>query len=238
MSIGILVSLVVGWLFGGVGNWAADHLPGYPATPLPWRELGGRMTWLHYWTLPWAWRRATCPHCNAPRRWRPLLLELGMAGVFALAWLRLQPSPLLVGVAWLYSVFLLVVIVIDLEHHRVLNVMTLPAAVVALVVSLLPGTPTPLNALLGGATGLGLFLVIFLIGRGKLGAGDVKLAGVIGLMVGYPNVTIALMAGVILGGLVALGMLALRRATRKSYMAYAPYLALGALLALWQSWGP
>ena len=236
MNIGLLISLVVGWLVGGVGNWAADHLPGYPTTPLRFREPFGHAAWSHYWTLPWVWRRSTCPHCDEPRRWRTLLLELGMAAVFALVWLRLHGSPILIGVAWLYSAFLLVVFVIDMEHHRVLNVMTLPAAIAALVFSLLPGTPTPLNALFGGATGLGLFLVIFVIGRGKLGAGDVKLAGVIGLMVGYPYVTIALMAGVILGGLVAIGLLIARRATRKSYMAYAPYLALGALLALWQSW--
>jgi len=238
MNIGLLVSIVAGWLVGGAANWAADHLPGYPTTPLRFRELFAPTAWPHYWTLPWVWQRPACPHCGAPRRWRALLLELGMAAAFALTWLRLHPSPILVGIAWLYSAFLLVVLVIDLEHHRVLNVMTLPAAVAALAFSLLPGTPTPVDALLGGATGLGLFLVIFIIGRGKLGAGDVKLAGVIGLMVGYPYVTIALMAGVVLGGLVALGLLALRRATRKSYMAYAPYLALGALLALWQSWGP
>jgi prepilin signal peptidase PulO-like enzyme (type II secretory pathway) len=234
MSAGLLLSLLLGWLVGGAANWAADHLPGYPATPLRFIPAD----WPHYWTLSWIWRRDICPHCAAARPWRAPLLEAAMAAVFALTWLRLHASPVLMVVGWLYTVFLLVVLVIDLEHHRVLNVMTLPAALAALAFSLLPGAPTPLDALLGGAVGLGLFLVIFVIGRGKLGAGDVKLAGVIGLMTGYPYVTIALLAGVVLGGVVALGLLALRCATRKSYMAYAPYLAMGALIALWQSWGP
>ena len=234
MSAGFWASLLLGWLVGGAANWAADHLPGYPATPLRFTPAA----WPQYWPLPWVWRRAACPHCGAPRVWRAPLLELAMAAAFALVWLRVDASPVLVGVGWLYSAFLLVVLVIDLEQRRVLNIMTLPAALATLAFSFLPGMSGPVNALLGGATGLGLFLVIFIIGRGKLGAGDVKLAGVIGLMTGYPYVTVALLTGVVLGGLVALGLLALRRATRKSYMAYGPYLALGALLALWQSWGP
>ena len=67
-----------------------------------------------------------------------------------------------------------------------------------------------------------------------MGFGDVKLAGVIGLMLGYPFVVPALMVGIILGGLAALALLITRKAERKSYIAYAPYLALGALVVLFR----
>lgn len=157
-----------------------------------------------------------------------------MAGLWAIAWLRFQSEPIKVGLIWVYITYLLTVAVIDLEHRRVLNNMTIPAAIVALVASLLPGRPEPWDALLGGAIGLGLFFILALIGRGALGAGDVKLAGVIGLMTGYPQVLSALAAGVLLGGLAALALLITGRRGRRSYMAYAPYLALGALLALFE----
>jgi len=85
---------------------------------------------------------------------------------------------------------------------------------------------------LGGVVGLGLFLLLAIIGRGALGLGDVKLAGVIGMMVGYPSVLTALMVGAILGGVGAAAMLIMRKATRKTKIAYAPYLVLGALLTL------
>lgn len=230
-------SLLAGWLVGGLANWAADRLPQLkeaqtdPAAPAVWH-------FLHYWTLWWyPWRRGICPHCAGRRPWRVPLLEVATALAFGLAWLAWADDPALLVVACFYAVFLLTVLVIDLEHRRVLNVMLLPAAVVALFFSALPGTPDPLNALLGGAVGFGLFLGLALIGRGALGAGDVKLAGVIGLMTGYPSVITALVVGILLGGGAALLLLLSRRASRKSYMAYAPYLSLGALFVLWMTLG-
>jgi len=137
------------------------------------------------------------------------------------------------AIAWLYSLFLIAVTVIDLEHHRVLNRMLAPAAIVVAAVSLLPVAPQPHEMLLGGAVGFGLFLLLAIIGRGALGMGDVKLAGVVGMMVGYPGVMAALAIGAILGALGALLLLASRRATRKTAIAYAPYLAAGTLITLW-----
>ncbi len=78
--------------------------------------------------------------------------------------------------------------------------MLAPAAVVALLASLLPGPPSLLSAVVGGAAGFGLFFLIAIIGRGKMGAGDVKLAGVIGLMIGFPAAITALVIGIFLGG--------------------------------------
>lgn len=133
---------------------------------------------------------------------------------------------------WLFTLALAAIAVIDLEHRLVLNVMLGPLAVLALVLNSVYG-PGLGATLTGGAFGLGLFMVVGIIGRGKLGAGDVKLAGVIGLMVGWPGVMAALLLGVVLGGLAALLLLVSRRATRKSSMAYAPYLVAGALWVLW-----
>ena len=141
-------------------------------------------------------------------------------------------TPVQAAVACLYAAFLLTVAVIDLEHRRVLNVMLAPAAVVALLASLLPGPPSVLSAVVGGAAGFGLFFLIALIGRGKMGAGDVKLAGVIGLMLGFPAAITALVIGIFLGGAAAIILLITHRAGRKSTFAYAPYLALGTIVVL------
>jgi prepilin signal peptidase PulO-like enzyme (type II secretory pathway) len=84
---------------------------------------------------------------------------------------------------------------------------------------------------LGGGAGFGLFFLLGVLGRGALGFGDVKLAGVIGLMTGFPSVLVALATGVLLG-VVALALLVTGRATRKSKIAYAPYLAAGAMIVL------
>ena len=222
--------VLLGWLAGGIGNWAADVLPVRPA-PAP---TGGHglVLW-HYLTLPWVpFRRGICPHCGERRPLRAPLLEFATIVAFGLAWWRFGASPVQMAVACLYAAFLLTVAVIDLEHRRVLNVMLAPAAVGALLASLLPGPPSVLSAVLGGAAGFGLFFLIAIVGRGKMGAGDVKLAGVIGLMLGFPAAITALVIGIFLGGAAAIILLLTHRAGRKSTFAYAPYLALGALVML------
>ena len=222
--------VLLGWLAGGIGNWAADVLPVRPA-PAPVRG-NGRALW-HYLTLPWRpFRHGICPHCGERRPTRAPLLELATIAAFTLVWWRFGASPVQAAVACLYAAFLLTVAVIDLEHRRVLNVMLAPAAVVALLASLFPGPPSVLSAVVGGAVGFGLFFLIAIIGRGKMGAGDVKLAGVIGLMLGFPAAITALVIGIFLGGAAAIILLITHRAGRKSTFAYAPYLALGALVML------
>jgi prepilin signal peptidase PulO-like enzyme (type II secretory pathway) len=68
--------------------------------------------------------------------------------------------------------------------------------------------------------------------RNALGWGDVKLAFLIGMMTGFPQVLQALTLGILLGGLAA-GLLLLTRVRRpKEYMPYAPYLAAGSILTL------
>ena len=218
--------VLLGWLAGGAGNWAADVLPAAPAGG------HGLVLW-HYLTLPWVpFRRGICPHCGERRSPRAPLLELATIVAFGLVWWRFLGMPVQTAVACLYAAFLLTVAVIDLEHRRVLNVMLAPAAVGALLASLLPGPPSLLSAVVGGAAGFGLFFVIALVGRGKMGAGDVKLAGVIGLLLGFPAAITALVIGIFLGGAAAILLLITHRAGRKSSFAYAPYLALGALVML------
>jgi leader peptidase (prepilin peptidase) / N-methyltransferase len=159
-----------------------------------------------------------------------------MIAVFLAGCLRFRPDPAGLLTFALFAWYLLVVTVIDLEHHLVLDVMTVPAAAAALLISFLPGGIAPLSALTGGVVGLGLFVLIALFGRlirrGATGTGDVKLAGVVGLMTGFPAVLQALALGIILGGIAALVLLLTHRANRHSFMAYAPYLAVGALVVL------
>lgn len=226
-----VTTVICGWLAGGVSNWMADALP--------WRnragadaDAGAVQTVGRRAFLPRRPRTVDDPAArrHARRAWAVLA---SMVAGYVIAAALFAETPLTLLLLWLYTLFLVTVTVIDYEHHRVLNVMLGTAAVVALLVSVLPQTPDPARALLGGLCGFGIFLLLAVISRGKMGAGDVKFAGVIGLMVGYPAVVYALLAGIFLGGAAALILLISRRATRKSAMAYAPYLAMGTLLTLW-----
>lgn len=225
------VAVIFGWIGGGLVNWAADLLPGAPswveARQALWRNRS------HYWApTEQRFRQRRCPHCRetlAGRYPAVILTSIALSVLMAWHW----GWGMVLGIAWLYGLFLLAVAVIDFEHHRVLNVMLAPAAVIVALFSLLAVTPAPWEMLLGGVVGFGVFLLLAIIGRGALGMGDVKLAGVIGMMVGYPGVMTALIIGALLGGLAALVLLISRKATRKTAIAYAPYLAFGAIFAIW-----
>lgn len=228
----IVLAVIAGWLAAILVNWCADVLPDW-RRPQQLPALAA-CTWLHAATLPW-WllRRGRCPRCGQPLARRSLAVEIATPLLFAAFGWHLASIPLHLAIGWLYVAFFVAVTVIDLETRRVLNVMLLPAAVATAAISILAAPPTPASALLGGAAGFGIFFLLGLLGRGALGFGDVKLAGVIGLMTGFPDVLAALAIGALLGGAVALSLLITRRATRKTKIAYAPYLAAGAVIALW-----
>ncbi len=127
----------------------------------------------------------------------------------------------------LESLLLLAISLFDLRQHRIPNRLLALTALIVAAASLIFRQPPPAAAVVGGAAGLAAFLLLARIRPGALGMGDVKLAGVIGLMLGFPQVIFALLFGMIAAGLVALTLSLARSHTRT--LAYAPYLALGAL---------
>jgi leader peptidase (prepilin peptidase)/N-methyltransferase len=171
------------------------------------------------------------------RRWEPvrtILLEVVTALVLLALTFRYGESQRLV-VASGYSILLIAIGYIDVDHRLVLNRLTYPGVVLAVGASLLWPRIGPASAALGAITGLAVFVALQLVGRGALGTGDTKLAVLVGAMRGFPGVFNALLLGVVLGGVGAIFSLLVLRRGRKEYMAYAPYLAVGAILSFFLS---
>jgi len=80
-----------------------------------------------------------------------------------------------------------------------------------------------------------VMLLPYLISRGGMGGGDVMLAGLIGMVTGFPLVFVALFLGIVGGGLVAVSLLLLRLRTRKDPIPFGPFLAAAAMITL--IWG-
>ncbi len=127
---------------------------------------------------------------------------------------------------------LLAISIVDAQTHRIPNQLILVALGWAALQVIFLGYPDPRAAALGALVGGGGFLLLAVLGRGALGAGDVKLAAVIGALLGYPAILPALFFGVLAGGVGALIFLATRRKGRRDAMAYGPYLAIGALIVV------
>jgi leader peptidase (prepilin peptidase)/N-methyltransferase len=165
--------------------------------------------------------------------WLRAALVVSTTAAFAVAAARYE-QPEQAAVISAYATVLIACAATDLLAFRVPNVITYPAAGGALLAAALMPHGDPREALIGGAVGAGLLLVIALISRGGLGLGDVKLAGFAGLALGGPLILPALMITAFAGGLVA-ACLAFRVRRRSHPMPYAPFIAGGALaLLLWQ----
>jgi leader peptidase (prepilin peptidase)/N-methyltransferase len=230
--ITLLFAVGAGFLAGLLANWAADYLPQVtaPAPPAPSERVWSQAA------------RGQMPLSLSLHRRREQAVVAALVTLFALLACLLPADPAGLFVNWCYAWFLVTVLVIDLETRRVLNIMLAPASIFALAAGLWLGSPSLPSMLVGAAVAFALFWCLYLFGRmvfgrGALGLGDVKLVAVIGLMTGYPSVLHALIAGALLGGVGAMVLLATRRAGWKTTCAYAPYLAIGAMLALWRTFG-
>ena len=119
-----------------------------------------------------------------------------------------------------------------MTHRLIPNRLVYPAIAAALLAIPFAAGPGPPQALWGGAVGLALLLLIVLVYPGGMGLGDVKLAALIGLVVGFPLVLLALFLSFVLGGAVGAAALLARRAGMKDALPFAPFLAAGAMVAL------
>ena len=140
-----------------------------------------------------------------------------------------------------YTAVFALITVTDLERRLILNAVTFPAMGLALVGSFFTEGMSWKSALLGGAIGYGVFLILALIGNrlvgpGALGGGDVKLAGFVGMVTGFPLVIEALMLGVLCGGVISLLLLITRVRSLRDPVPYGPFLIVGAWVTmLWGS---
>jgi len=139
------------------------------------------------------------------------------------------------GMSIVYASFLIVIFFIDLDHQLILNKVSYPGIVVAFIFSFLWPDLGVVNALTGGAIGFAILFLPFIIYPKGMGGGDLKLALMIGLMVGSPEVLVGILMGIIGGGLAAILLLGLRIKRRGEAIPFGPFLCIGAMAAL--LWG-
>ena len=178
------------------------------------------------------------PGAVATSRYTPVLQVL-TGGLFAATALR-------VGGDWAlpaYLVFaaaMVAVTVIDLEHSIVPNrvvVATLAASVPLLAVAaLLDGAWSSFaTAVVGALAAGGALLAVNLASPRGMGMGDVKLAVVLGLFLGWidlGHVLLGMFLGFLLGALGGVVLIALKLRTRRDHVPFAPFLAGGAVVAV------
>ncbi len=187
--------------------------------------------------------RGRCRSCGARISARYPLVEAGTALAFALvvgaAYLGLFPAAVLPALLYWAAVGIALTL-IDFDHHRLPNAIVLPSYIVTAALLLLASVLTgDYGRLLTAAIGVialgGLYWVLAVAYPGGMGFGDVKLAGALGMLLGWlgwAHLIVGGFSAFLLGGLFGLLLMAARRATRKSRVPFGPFMLAGAWVGI------
>jgi leader peptidase (prepilin peptidase)/N-methyltransferase len=192
--------------------------------------------------LSWALLRGRCRDCAAPVSVRYPLVEAGTAAAFVALAARIGLEPELPAYLYLGAVGVALAL-IDLDVKRLPNAIVLPSYLVGVVLlggaALVDGDLSAfVRALLGMAALFAFYFLLALVYPAGMGFGDVKLAGVLGLYLGWlgwAEVVTGGFLGFLFGGVVGAALMAARRAGRRSQIPFGPFMITGALVAI--LWG-
>lgn len=139
------------------------------------------------------------------------------------------------AVAILFVSLLIIIVVSDIAYmlipDKILLVFGLPLVVLRLIEPLSPWW----DAFLGAAAGFSLLLLIAIISKGGMGGGDIKLYGVVGLVLGVKLTLLSFFLATFIGTVIGVLGIALKIWSRKQPVPFGPSIALGAVIAYF--WG-
>lgn len=263
MDITLVIPVILGWVAGLFINYSADVLPStrrftQPVCP----QCGTLFPWADYLTL------RACRSCGERRSFRTWLVQILATVSFVYFWM--YPSKALgIPLGMIVLIYFGIITVIDMEHRLILFPTSIFGAVLGLLVGTFihsrindQGILIGLGkSLLGGVFGFGVMFLLYQLGtlvarfrarrmqaagqadddEEALGGGDVYLAGVLGLMLGWNFIVYALAWGVIFGGIISLlllaGLVIQRRYSSEAlltFIPYGPFFIIAAALLLFQ----
>ena len=180
--------------------------------------------------LSYLFLRGKCRYCHTPYSPRYALVELLTGILFMLCGLYYLPGIPLV-LAFLFVACLVAITFIDFDHQIIMDEFLIILLVGGLLYVGLY-TKDYWDALYGVLFSGGLMLLIYLVSRGGMGEGDVKLSFVLGLWLGLQHSMLCLLLAFIMGGVIGVILLATGLKSRKDPIPFGPYLCIGAYLSL------
>lgn len=192
--------------------------------------------------LSWLFLRGRCHFCGNPISARYPLVELLTGGLFAAMAARFDEGDEL----WVLPAFLVLsaalvaISLIDLDTQKILNRVVYPTlfAVAALLLVAAAGSgdwDNLVRAAIGGAIGFVILFLIHVAVPKGMGFGDVRLSGVLGLALGWlgiGHVFVGLFLAFLTSSVIGVTLIATKVRSRKQPIPFGPFLALGAVLAV------
>lgn len=239
----LIACIVMGLLVGSFLTVVVDRVPrggSVVQPPSACGACGNRLTVLDLVPIgSWLALRGKCRHCGTPIGKEPLIIEIATATIFVLFGLEFGADPVLPAFCILGAA-LVALVWIDLHEYRLPREITYTAfalsSIVIVVAALWNDEPERIwQAALGAGIALALMGLIYTVSRGGMGDGDVRLAPLLGLHLGYLNpgvVLVGLFWGFLIGAVVGLIAMGVGKAGRKTALPFGPFLAVGTVAAV------
>lgn len=239
MDITLALPLFFGWLAAAIVNYLADVLPHTRRFSEPvCLQCQKAIHWLDYLTLQ---NKNGCGHSRSIRTW---ITQISGMVISVYIWIS-PPAKLGYALGIILLLYFGTVLIIDLEHRLILHPTSIVGAFLAFALGILMHGLVP--TLIGGVAGFGIMFALYMLGvlfarqrtkkmlatgmeaddEESLGFGDVFLAGILGLLLGWPIIWFGLLLGILLGGAVSLFivviMLVSKRYKEQAMMIFIPY---------------
>ena len=236
LIIGSFLNVVAYRIPAGISLLRESRCPACDAPVRPWQNVP---------VVSWLMLRGRCGSCGDRISWRYPTVELVTGVLFAaiaclLPWQEIAPS-LAAGIVvlvafWWFAGSTIALALIDLDTRRLPNAIVLPGYPVGiglLTLACLLGADwwALARAGVGMLSLFGVYALLWIIRPGAMGAGDVKLAGRVGLHLGWLGwgpLAVGGLAAFVLGGVFGIGLLAAGRAGRRTAIAFGPWMIVGA----------
>ena len=237
MELRLFIPLLTGLALGWLVNYLADMLPHTARLSAPLclnPDCKATFRWTDYLLL------RGCPKCARRRGLRTYGMLILAVALSLHIWFS-PPHTLGFALGSVVLTYLLLVAVIDLEHRLILR----PLSIAGLILATLAGIYVRgwQSTLLGGAAGFGIMYLFYLLGvlftrwrarrlgnvdnEEALGSGDVTLATILGLLLGWPMIWFGLLLGILFSGVIALiiilALLLTRRYKTQAFNVFIPY---------------
>lgn len=199
--------------------------------------------------------RSYCPKCNKQLYWYELipivsfliqrgkcrqchnnisilypLIEFSTGIMFVYSYLKIGFELELITALLLVSM-LIIIFVSDLTYMLIPNKILLFFLPLFILMRFISPIEPWYNPLIGAATGFLLIAIIIVVSNGGMGAGDMKLFGVLGIVLGLGKVLLTFFLAALLGALLGGIMMAMKKVKKQQPIPFGPYIVIGALVS-------
>jgi len=151
-----------------------------------------------------------CRFCRQKISWQYFFVELIVGIVFVLFFVKYAALNLFLIRDLFFALVLIFIFVFDLRYYLILDKVVWPALIISLILNFFLGLNW-LDLIFGLMIGAGFFGLQYLLSKNWVGVGDIKLGALIGVMLGWPLVILAIALAYIIGGLTAIYLLIVGR---------------------------